>query len=80
MQYNPALQNFVNMRKSYVAKSNASHSEAPRSLYQMPKPNTDITLGSIIEHTPSDKDVKEYFKKRVIELVERQEEKEKEKD
>lgn len=78
MEYNTLLKHLISSRKN--ASSRTASKEPPRSMYQMPKPNTDMSLGSIIEHTPSDKDVKEYFKKRVIELVERQEEKEKEKD
>jgi hypothetical protein len=72
---NPALQNFINMRQRYTAGS-SSKKEPARSMYQMPKPESKLTLGSIIQDTPSDKDVKEYFKNRILELVAKREEKE----
>lgn len=78
MEYNSLLKHLSHTRKN--ASLQTVRKEAPRGMNQMPKPNNDISIATIIEHTPSDKDVKEYFKKRVSQLVERQEEKEKEND
>ena len=77
LNYNPVLQNFIKMRQNLNAStSSSSKKELPRSLHQLPKPDNSMTIAMIIEHTPSDKDVKEYFKRRVEELVQEQEEEE----
>jgi hypothetical protein len=63
---NPFLRNFVQMRRQIAQKESAKETIKP--LGALPKPNNDTTLQSIIENTPSDKVVREYFKRRVDEL------------
>ena len=67
MDYNPFLRNFVQMRRQMAQKESAGKKEPPR-IGALPKPNDDVSLQHIIENTPSDKIVREYFKRRVEEL------------
>jgi hypothetical protein len=64
---NPFLRNFVQMRRQLAQKESAGKKE-PARIGALPKPDDDTTLQSIIENTPADKVVREYFKRRVEEL------------
>ncbi len=64
---NPFLRSFVQMRRQIAQKESGKES-AIKPIGSLPKPNNETTLQSIIEHTPSDKVVREYFKRRIEEL------------
>lgn len=65
---NQFLRDFIKMRQNLVTTSAPVTKKSSKDLRSLPDTDNAVSLKSLIDDKPSDKVVKEYFKRRISEL------------
>jgi hypothetical protein len=65
---NPFLRDFIKMRQGLAENAKAKDKKGIKPLNSLPDVEKTVSLKYLIEEKPSEKVVKEYFKKRIEEL------------